>query len=96
MGMRTIIMHPTVERAMQNWLQLCRNHKSLIKEAKRNPLSVKFINGDIWYFRGETESARVYRGYHAEIICVDKFPLDEKIGEVFVQGVEDGNNNQHN
>ncbi len=46
-------MHTTVERATQNWLQFCRNHKSLIKEAKRNPLSVKFINGDIWYFRGK-------------------------------------------
>lgn len=85
MGMRTIIMHPTVERATQNWLQLCRNHKSLIKEAKRNPLSVKFINGDIWYFRGETEGARAYKGYHAEMISVDDFPLDEKIGEVFVK-----------
>lgn len=91
MGMRTIIMHPTVERATQNWLQLCRNHKSLIKEAKRNPLLVKFINGDIWYFRGETEGARAYRGYHAEMISVDEFPLDEKIGEVFVKENEDGN-----
>ena len=85
MGQRTIIMHPTVERATQNWLQLCRNHKSLIKEAKRNPLSVKFINGDIWYFRGETEGARAYRGYHAEMTWCDDFPLDKKIGEVFVK-----------
>ena len=85
MGNETIIMHPTLERATQNWLQFCRNHKSLIKEAKRNPLSVKFINGDIWYFRGETEGARAYRGYHAEMISVDDFPLDEKIGEVFVK-----------
>jgi len=85
MGQEIIIMHPTLERATQNWLQFCRNYKSLIKEAKRNPLSVKFINGDIWYFRGETEGARAYRGYHAEMICVDEFPLDEKIGEVFVK-----------
>ena len=91
MGQRTIIMHPTLERATQNWLQLCRNHKSLIKEAKRNPLSVKFINGDIWYFRGEIEGARAYRGYHAKMICVDEFPLDEKIGEVFVKENTDGN-----
>lgn len=91
MGQRTIIMHPTLERARQNWLQLCRNHKSLIKEAKRNPLSVKFINGDIWYFRGETEGVRAYRGYHAKMIWCDDFPLDEKIGEVFVKVVEDGN-----
>lgn len=90
MGMRIIIMHPTLERATQNWLQLCRNHKSLIKEAKRNPLSVKFINGDIWYFRGETEGAMAYRGYHAEMIWCDDFPLDEKIGEVFVKEHEDG------
>lgn len=85
MGQEIIIIYPTVERATQNWLQLCRNHKSLIKEAKRNPLSVKFINGVIWYFRGETESARKYRGYHAEMIWCDDFPLDEKIGEVFVK-----------
>lgn len=85
MGQRIIVMHPTLEIATQNWLQLCRNHKNLIKESKRNPLSVKFINGDIWYFRAETEGARAYRGYHAEMICVDEFPLDEKIGEVFVK-----------
>ena len=85
MGQRTIIMHLTLERATQNWLQLCRNHKSLIKEAKRNPLSVKFINGDIWYFRAKTEGVRAYRGYHAEMICSEDFPLDEKIGEVFVK-----------
>lgn len=83
MGQRTIIMHPTLERATQNWLQFCKNHKSLIKEAKRNPLSVKFINGDIWYFRGTTECVRVYKD--AEIIWCDNFPLDEKIGEVFVK-----------
>ena len=85
MGQRIIIMHPTVERATQNWLQLCRNHKSLIKEAKRNPLSVKFINGDIWYFRGETEGLRACKGYHAEMTWCDDFPLDEKIGEAFVK-----------
>lgn len=85
MGQRIIVMHPTLERATQNWLQLCRNHKSLIKEAKRNPLSVKFINGDIWYFRGEAEGARAYRGYHAKMVCIDDFPLDEKIGEIFVK-----------
>ena len=85
MGQRTIIMHPTVEIATQNWLQLCRNYKHLIKEAKRNPLSVKFINGDIWYFRGETEGARAYRGYHAEMIWCDDFSFDEKIVEVFVK-----------
>lgn len=33
MGMRTIIMHPTLERATQNWLQFCRNHKSLKKQS---------------------------------------------------------------
>lgn len=90
MGIETIIMHPTVERATQNWLHFCRNHKSLIKEAKRNPLSVKFINGDTWYFRGETEGVRAYRGYHAEMVSIDDFPLDEKIGEVFVKEQEDG------
>ena len=88
MGQRTIIMHPTFEKATQNWLQLCRNYKPLIKEAKRNPLSVKFISGDTWYFRAETEG---YRGYHAEMIWCDDFPLDEKIGEVFVKEQEDGN-----
>ena len=91
MGQRIIIMHPTLERATQNWLQLCRNHKPLIKEAKRNTLSVRFINGDIWYFRAETEGARAYRGYHAEMIWCDEFPLDEKIGEIFVKEQEDGN-----
>lgn len=90
MGQRTIIMHTTLERATQNWLQFCHKHKSLIKEAKCNPLSVKFINGDIWYFRGKTEGARAYRGYHAEIIWYDEFLLDEKIGEVFVKEEEDG------
>lgn len=90
MGQRTIIMHPTLERATQNWLQLCKNYKSLIKEAKRNPLSVKFINGDIWYFRAETEGARAYRGYHAEMIWCDEFAFDEYIGEVFVKEQEDG------
>lgn len=93
MGQRTIIMHPTVERAKQNWLQFCRYYKSLIKEAKRNPLSVKFINGNTWYFRVETEGARAYRGYHAEMVCVDDFPLDEKIGEVFVKEQKDDNVN---
>lgn len=86
MGQRTIIMHPTVEKATQNWLEFCRGHKSLIKETKRNPLSVKFINGDVWYFKGETEGARAYRGYHAKMISIDDFPLEEKLGEVFVKG----------
>lgn len=85
MGQRTVIMHLTIEKANQNWLQLCSKHKSLIKEARRNPLSIKFINGDIWYFRAVTEGAKAYRGYHAEMISVDDFPLDEKIGEVFVK-----------
>lgn len=85
MGMRTVIMHPTLNRAVWNWSQVCKNHQSLVKEARRNPLSIKFINGDIWYFRAEVEGARAYRGYHADLVSIDEFPLDEKIGEVFVK-----------
>lgn len=85
MGMVTIIMHPTLNRAVWSWSEICKNHKSLVKEAKRNPLMVKFINGDIWYFRTEVEGARAYRGYHADVVSIDAFPLDEKIGEVFVK-----------
>lgn len=81
MGQRTIIMHPTVEKAKQNWFAVCRIYKLLIKEAKRNPLSVKFVNGDTWYFRAKTEGARAYRGYHAEMVCIDDFPLDEKMAK---------------
>jgi hypothetical protein len=81
-------MHPTLNKAVWNWTQLCKNHESLIKEARRNPLSVKFINGDIWYFRTEAEGAKAYRGYHADVVYIDDFPLNEKLGEVFVKEQE--------
>ena len=81
-----VIMCPTVNRVTEEWMQFCSKHQSLIKDAKRNPLSVKLINGDIWYFRGETEGARAYRGYHAEMVCIDEFPLDDLLGETFCKG----------
>ena len=85
MGKKTIIMHPTVAQAVNHWGEVLQGIPNLVKEARRNPLSIKLINGDIWYFRGETEGARAYRGYHAEMICVDDFDLITEVGNAFVR-----------
>lgn len=80
---KKIIMCRTMARAYEEWNQFCYKHKALIKCAKRNPLSITLINGDIWYFRGETQGTP--KGYYAEICCVDDFPLDELLGESLVK-----------
>lgn len=96
MGQRTIIIHPTLRRAIQNWSQLYKKYRPLIRKVNHNSLSVEFINGDIWYFRADTEGAKTSRGYIAEIVSIDDFPIDKKIGEVFVKEQDkDGKDTGH-
>ena len=79
-----ILMFPTVNRATDAWIDFCNKHGNLIHSAKRNPLCVTLINGSVWYFRGETEGARAYRGYRANMVCMDDFLLDDLLGKEFV------------
>lgn len=83
--MDTIIMHPTLQRAIEHWNEVGKRIPSLIKKAKRNPLCIELINGDIWYFRGETEGTRALRGYRGTIIVDDIFDLNVALGEAFVK-----------
>lgn len=79
-----IIMYPTVERAAMAWRETCGKYTSLIEKAYRSPFSIKLINGTIWYFRGETEGQRAFRGYHpSQIKHGVNFDIDREMGEEF-------------
>lgn len=80
-----IIMFPTVLQAIKSWNRICETYQSIIKVAKRNPLSITFINGYTWYFRGKSEGERAIRGYHADITFVDDFIFEDEIGEMLVE-----------
>ena len=68
---RIIIMCPTLQRAEYEWREFCKVYESDIRESKRNPLTVKLMNGQTLFFRGETEGARAVRGYHASVVAID-------------------------
>lgn len=81
----TIIMYPTMERALMAWNETCSKYPSLIRKAYRNPLKIKLINDSEWLFKSETEGLRAIRGFHAEIFPSAYFSIDERMGEEFAE-----------
>ena len=77
MNETVIVMCPTLQRADYEWREYCKTHESIIRETKRKPLTVKLMNGQTLFFRGETEGSRAVRGYHASVVAIDDLLLEQ-------------------
>lgn len=73
-----IVMCPTVQRASYEFEKFCKVYEEIIAKSRRNPYSVTLLNGRTFIFRGETEGVRAYRGYHADVINIDDFVIEDK------------------
>ena len=71
-----IIMCPTVRIATQKCKEFLNANNACVCRFNKAQLLVGLVNGINIYFKGETEGQRVLRGTHADIIQIDKFPMD--------------------
>lgn len=71
--MNRVLIFPTLHRAKQTMDEFCRKCPSLVSKTQAHPYRITLVNGDIWFFRSDSEGAIAYRGYHAETFGIWDF-----------------------
>ena len=69
----TVIMFPTVNRAVYEWKAFLSRWSTIIKKANRTNLYIELLSGHKIYFKVETEGQRALFGLYADIISADEF-----------------------
>ena len=76
-----VIMSPTVNRAVYEWIAFLSRWSTIIKKANRNRLCIELLSGQKIYFKGETEGQRALWGLRADIISLDEFVMPQSESE---------------
>ena len=77
----SIVMSPTVNRAVDEWKAFLSRWPMIIKKANRTSLSIELLSGHKIYFKGETEGPRALLGLQADIISADEFVMSQEESE---------------
>lgn len=78
MSKNTVIMLPTVSRAVYEWKAFLSRWSTIIKKANRANLSIELLSGHKIFFKGETEGERALRGLRADVIRIDEFVMPQE------------------
>lgn len=72
---KTIVMCPTMLRAMIEWKAFLSKRPTIIKKANRSNLCIELLNGYKIYFKGRTADERALLGIRADVVSIDEFIL---------------------
>ena len=77
----TVIMSPTVNRAVYAWKEFQSKWPGIIKRTNKAKLYIELLDGHKIYFKAETEGENVLFGLRANITSLDEFVMPKESEE---------------
>ena len=77
----TIVMTPTINRAIHEWKSFQLRLLTIIKRTNKASLSIELLNDHKIYFKSETQGQHALLGYNAYLISIDEFIGSEEESE---------------